>query len=176
MADESMKGSNSPGKLAFPNVSGALFRLTDAQITSGLVASRMSRRLRMVLPVHRVQEAEVQRIVNFLQPGTYIRPHKHPLAHASESIVLLQGSIRFFTFNDRGEVVTDHKLRATPVPDVADIEPGVWHSFLVLEKDTILFECKKGPYNAETDKVFASWAPEEGSESAAIWMKEIGGI
>lgn len=115
----------------------------------------------------------MQRLINFLQPGTYIRPHKHPMPHATESIVLLQGSIRFFTFDGSGEVLTDNTLSSKPIPDVIDIEPDTWHSFLVLETDTIIFECKKGPYDAETDKEFASWAPEEGDNEAIEFMENL---
>ena len=77
-------------KLAFDNPSGDLFTLNDAQIEQGLRASRESNRLRIILPIHRRQDAEVQRLVNFLQPGSYIRPHKHTMPHASESIVMGQ--------------------------------------------------------------------------------------
>lgn len=157
-------------KLAFDNISGDLFTLSEEMIEDGLRASRESERKRIILPIHRKQEAEVQRMINFLQPGTYIRPHKHPLQHASESLVILNGSIRFYTFDDSGSVLSAHLLQSEPFPGVLDIEPGVWHSFTVLEKDTILFECKKGPYNAEADKTFASWAPDEESEEVLEWM------
>jgi cupin fold WbuC family metalloprotein len=159
--------------LAFDNPQGSFFRLEPDMMKQGLQASKESPRLRMILPIHRKQEAEVQRLINFLQPGTYIRPHKHPLPHATESIVLLSGSIRFFTFNDHGSILTDHLLKHSEAPQIIDIEPGTWHSFLVVEPDTILFECKKGPYNAKTDKEFAGWAPEEGSESVHRWMKSL---
>ena len=161
--------------LAFPNVQGNLFTLSDEEFEKGLKASRESPRLRMILPVHRKQEAEVQRLVNFLQPGTYIRPHLHPRPHASESIVILQGAVRFFTFDDDGKKLTDHILKSSPIPSVLDIEPDVWHTFLVLEPDTVLFECKKGPYDKQADKTFAEWAPEEGSENADEWMKRLSG-
>lgn len=160
-------------KTAFQNPSGDLFHLTEVQIESGLTASRKSKRKRMILPIHRQQEAEVQRLINFLQPGTYIRPHKHPMPYATESIVLLQGSIRFFTFDGSGEILTDNELSSKPIPDVIDIEPDTWHTFLVLEPDTIIFECKKGPYDVDTDKEFASWAPEEGDDKATEFMKNL---
>lgn len=160
-------------KLAFENPDGDLFQLSGEMIENGLKASRESERKRMILPIHRRQEAEVQRLVNFLQPETYIRPHKHPLNHATESIILLKGSIRFFTFDDDGEVLTEQVVSSTPIPGVLDMEPNVWHSFLVLEKDTILFECKKGPYNAETDKKFAEWSPSEGDQIVENWMQRL---
>lgn len=148
-------------KLAFDNVTGPLFELSEEWIQNGIEASRKSPRKRIILPIHREQDALVQRMINFLQPGTYIRPHKHPLPHATESLVLLKGSIRFFTFDDDGNIESDQVVSAEPLPGVLDIEPNTWHSFKVLEPDTVLFECKRGPYDAETDKIFAEWAPEE---------------
>ena len=158
---------------AFDNPSGQIFNLSEEMIDRGLKASRASNRRRIILPIHRKQEANVQRLINFLQPGTYIRPHNHPLAHATESVVLLQGAIRFFTFDDDGNKVSDQVLRSDGIPDLIDIEPKTWHSFLVLAEDTIIFECKKGPYNAQTDKEFASWAPEEDSDDVRTYMQEL---
>jgi hemerythrin-like domain-containing protein len=40
-----------------------------------------------------------------------------------------------------------------------------------LEENTILFECKKGPYDVETDKIFAEWSPNEGSENVEEWIE-----
>lgn len=158
-------------KLAFENISGPIFNLTEEGVKQGVRASRESDRRRIILPIHRQQDSEVQRMINFLQPDTYIRPHKHPMNHATESLVLIQGSILFFTYDDSGEIESKHRIDSKPLPGVLDIEPGVWHSFKVLEPDTLLFECKRGPYDAETDKVFASWAPEEGSDEALNWLK-----
>ncbi len=158
-------------KLAFDNPSGSYFQLSQNQIEEGLEASRNSPRKRMILPIHRVQEAEVQRLINFLQPGTYIRPHRHPLDHATESIVVMKGSIRFFTLDESGSVLTDNLLKSEPIPSVVDIEPNIWHTFIVLEENTILFECKKGPYNAETDKEFANWSLDESETNAFEQLK-----
>lgn len=160
-------------KLAFENFSGDLFQLSEEVIEHGLRESQKSDRKRIILPIHREQNAEVQRMINFLQPGTYIRPHKHPLEHATESLVLIRGGIRFYTFTEDGTVITKNEIHSKPLPGVIDIEPEVWHSFIVLKKDTILFECKKGPYNAETDKVFAEWSPEEGSDDVEEWVNQL---
>ena len=156
-------------KLAFENVTEPIFTLTDELIQQGIRASKESERRRIILPIHREQESEVQRMINFLQPDTYIRPHKHPLNHATESLVMIQGSILFFIYSDTGEIDSELRIDSKPIPGVIDIEPGIWHSFKVLESDTLLFECKRGPYDAETDKIFAPWAPEEGSKEADSW-------
>lgn len=156
---------------AFPNAEGDLFLLSEEMVERGIEASRRSERKRIILPIHRKQEAEVQRLVNFLQPGTYIRPHLHPLLHATESLVVMKGAIRLFTFDDSGRTISDNRISSVPFPGVADIEPRIWHTFLVLDEDTVLFECKKGPYSASEDKVFAEWAPEEESPETIGFME-----
>ena len=125
----------------------------------------------MILPVHRQQEALVQRMFNFLQPGTYIRPHLHPRPFASESLVMLQGSVGFLRFDEKGSVIESFVLDSTPGANVIDFEPQLWHSFVVLEPDTVLFEVKRGPYDITEDKTFADWAPEEFTPEAEAYLK-----
>jgi cupin fold WbuC family metalloprotein len=155
---------------AFENISGDQFVLSPEVMKMGIKGSRTSKRKRIILPIHRTQDARVQRMLNFLQPGTYIRPHMHPLDHATESLVLIQGSICFYIFSPEGDVQTSKILRAGSVNSVADIQPRIWHSFTVLEEDTVLFECKLGPYNETKDKIFATWAPAENSEGVKKWL------
>lgn len=157
-------------KQALANISGDWFTLDDDMLQEGLEASRQSPRQRMILPVHRYQESPVQRMLNFLQPETYIRPHMHPRDGAVESICVLQGSLRFFVFDETGTVKFDTFLEAS---GVIDIEPRVWHNFVVLSTDTIIFETKMGPYDAEMDKEFAMWAPGENSDEAKAWVEQL---
>ncbi|MCH8494557.1 MAG: WbuC family cupin fold metalloprotein [Balneolales bacterium] len=148
-------------KLAFENISGSVFNLDENQLEDGLSASRNSPRKRFILPIHRTQNATVQRMINFMQPGTYIRPHLHPRAHACESIVVFKGAIRFKVYDENGRILQKFIARAGTASAVLDIEPNVWHGFDVLEPDTVLFESKMGPYDVELDKIFAPWAPKE---------------
>ena len=159
-------------KKAFDNISGTLFIPDENTLEKGIKASRESERKRIILPLHRRQDAKVQRMLNFLQPDTYIRPHMHPRNQAVESIVVHKGAIRFFIFDDQGSIVEDRKLDSENA-FLADIEPLTWHSFVVLEKDTILFESKMGPYDADLDKIFAEWSPEEGTDEAHSWIKNL---
>lgn len=156
--------------LAFPNPSGPLFELTDAMMAEGIAASRASARRRIILPIHRTQPAPVQRMLNFLQPGTYVKPHIHPGDGASESVVLLAGAIRYVLFDGAGTLTHTFVAKAGTASAVLDMEPDVWHSFIVLEPDTVIFECKKGPYSAMSDKDFAPWAPDEGTAEAEAWV------
>lgn len=155
---------------ALPNVSGPWFCPDRKMLEKGIKESRNSRRRRMILPIHRNQDSKVQRMLNFLQPGTYIRPHQHPRPEAVESICLIQGGIRFFVFDDTGKIIFRANLKSDGDQKLMDIEPLVWHTFVVTEPDTIIFETKMGPYDAIRDKVFAEWAPPEDDPDAAKWL------
>jgi cupin fold WbuC family metalloprotein len=156
---------------AFPNFSGPLFELTADLMSEGFAASRASARKRIIFPIHRTQDAQVQRMLNFMQPGTYVKPHIHRGAGASESVVLITGALQYFIFNAEGRVIRTFRAVAGTPSAVIDMEPDVWHSFLVLEPDTVIFECKKGPYEALSDKDFAAWAPDEGTAEADEWIR-----
>lgn len=155
---------------SLPNIQEDFFKINSALWKKGIRESQLSARKRIILPIHRKQEAAVQRMLNFLQPGTYIRPHKHPLEGATESLVILQGRIRFYVFDDNGKIKWSEIIEQGTYRSVMDIEPDIWHTFLVLDSDTVLFECKQGPYDPETDKIFAEWAPEEGSGEVEDWI------
>lgn len=160
-------------KLALDNIKGKVFNLDLNIIEEGLKVSRKSKRKRIILPIHREQNSGVQRMLNFLQPGTYIRPHKHPLKHATESIIVIQGALRYFVFDGSGNITHEYRLSSEVTDCVMDIEPNVWHSFVVLQRDTIIFESKIGPYNILTDKEFARWSPEEGSAESHVFMEKL---
>jgi cupin fold WbuC family metalloprotein len=129
------------------------------------VESRENPRRRVMFCFSR-HEDNVQRMINVMQPGACPRPHWHPRAGCKESVVVLRGSIGLFLFDPEDGAVTD-ALRLDPVScPVADIPSGAWHTFLPLEADTAVFETKSGPWDAATDKEFASWAPEEDAPEA----------
>jgi len=156
---------------ALPNPIEDVFALNEVILSKGKSASRKSSRLRMIQPVQRTQTAKVQRLLNFLQPGTYIRPHCHPLEQATESVCLLNGHLEVLIFNPEGSIHTRHHL--TPTSSLIDIEPRVWHGMIVHEPDTVIFEVKKGPYNPATDKEFASWSTEEDSPEVKDFLARL---
>ncbi|MGD1978696.1 MAG: WbuC family cupin fold metalloprotein [Akkermansiaceae bacterium] len=156
---------------ALPNPEGSVFLPDESLFQKGREESRKSPRLRMIQPLQRDQESRVQRLLNFLQPGTYIRPHCHPLPHATESVCVLAGQLELLIFEPNGEILERHHL--TPERPLVDLEPGVWHGMIVHQPDTIIFEVKQGPYDPSTDKEFASWAPAEDSDEVAAYLAKL---
>lgn len=115
------------------------------------------------------------RMVNTLQPGSYVRPHRHLSPAKSESFVLLTGSLGHVVFADDGSfgrddcVLLDRERGAWAI----DIRPGVWHAIFALVPDTAVFEIKPGPYLPMGDKDFAPFAPAEGEAAAAGYLQAL---
>jgi cupin fold WbuC family metalloprotein len=150
--------------LALPSPKPPYFCLQDhvALWDEGIATSRVHSRHRIMWPLQRHAGDTVQRLLNFIQPAAYFRPHRHPTAHATELIYLLQGALSVFIFNDNGNILRHTRLSTTsPLTALVDIDAGLWHTILAHDPDTVILEIKKGPYDAATDKIFAPWAPEE---------------
>ena len=105
-----------------------------------------------------------------LQPDTYIPPHRHLSADKAEALLVLKGRLGLLIFNDAGEVLDKRVLEAGGECVGVDLPPGVFHALVVLEADSILFECKAGPYKPVGEGEQASWAPREGEPGVAEYQ------
>ena len=113
-------------------------------------------------------------MLNFLQRGSYPRPHYHPAPESIENIVILKGAAGFVVFDEHGAVLAAHRLEAgNSTGCLIDIEQGLWHTLVPLADDTVILEIKRGPYCASTDKKFAPWAPEEAAPEAPAYLHRL---
>ncbi|MEN0051933.1 MAG: WbuC family cupin fold metalloprotein [Bacteroidota bacterium] len=164
---------NSAFSLALPPIKTPLTLITEAQIEALLERSRLSPRKRMILPFHKSDNVLLHRMLNAIQPQSYIPPHRHVTSQKSESIILLRGAICYFTFDESGNILEKYHLKAGTLRFGVDTEPSIFHSFIALEEDTVIYEVKNGPYVRETDKDFPEWSPTEGSEEATNYIKQL---
>ena len=134
--------------------------------------ARQSPRLRMNHNLHELED-RVQRMLNAIEPGSYIRPHRHLDPDKTELFLILKGIGAVITFSDTGEtkdiVIMGKRYGTMGV----EIPPGVWHTVVSLESGTVFMEIKDGPYTASTDKDFAPWAPNPEDEEAKVYLKEL---
>lgn len=159
--------------LALSGPEGDTVLLDAVLLERGLQASRTSPRRRMMMPLHRRMEG-VQRLVNFLQPRSYIRAHRHPQPEHSECIAVVQGAAGVIEYAPDGAVRRCWRLEAgRPEALVVDIDAGVWHGLVALVPDTVVLEIKRGPYDAARDKEFPEWSAPEGSEGAAAELARL---
>lgn len=103
-----------------------------------------SERLRMNHNFHPAPESKSQRLLNALEPGTQVPIHKHD--NTAETYILLKGRLRV-DFYDANNNITESVILDPLAGNYGlDIPAGQLHSLEVLEHDTVIFECKDGPY------------------------------
>jgi cupin fold WbuC family metalloprotein len=158
---------------ALPAPDGDVNRIDSALLDRVAEMARKSPRGRIIMPFHKRDDEGLQRMLNALQPYSYVTPHRHIDPPKAESVVALRGSVGFVTFSDSGEPQECDVLAVgTPLVGI-DVEAGLYHTFFALKPDTVVFEAKPGPYYALSDKAFAPWAPREGGEGAREYLERL---
>ena len=111
------------------------------------------------------------RLINAMQPGSYVRPHRHNDPNKDESIVALQGRFGYLSFDDTGNVLEALELAAGGPVYGVDIPHGTTHTLLALEPNSVFFEAKAGPFAPLGIDEIAAWSPAEGAaEAMALWQ------
>lgn len=135
-----------------------------------LALSRESPRKRVIQRIHKSQDEGAHRMFNAMQPGTYIAPHRHLSQKKGETFIVVSGSLLFLEFTDDGELKEHTLLQPGTEAFGIDVAPHVYHSFIVLKPDTLIFEVKEGPLDEAGDKDVPTWAPHEGTEEAEPYL------
>jgi cupin fold WbuC family metalloprotein len=139
-------------------------------IRSVLEQARNSPRRRMNFNFHPSLDDNPHRFLNVMLAGTYVAPHRHREPPKAEAFVVLEGELAVFRFDDSGAILAVHKLSPASGVYGIDLEPGAWHTLVVLSEHAVVYEVKPGPYSAATDKEFAPWAPQEGDPAAGAYL------
>lgn len=124
-------------------------------------------RLRTHHMLHPQLSDPVQRLAVAMEPGTYIRPHRHP--QTWELLIPLRGRFVVLQFDHQGVVTQRTLLGATT--KVLEIPALAWHAVLSVDPGGVIFEVKQGPYQPLKPDDCLLWAPEEGGEGMEALMR-----
>ena len=141
------------------------------QKTSDL--AKVSPRKRMNYNFHPQLDDLLQRMLNAMEPGTYIQPHKHENPDKTEVFYCLRGRFAVVEYNEEGEIVDHIVLDFSKGNYACEIPPRTWHSIVSLEPGSVAYEVKNGPYVPLNDKNFASWSPREGEEGCKAFLQSV---
>ena len=103
-----------------------------------------SPRLRKNFNFHLSLDEKCHRFLNAVEPGTEVPIHKHPTK--DETFVILRGKVRVTTHNDDGSIIDDVVLCNEEGRYGVNIPKGVWHTIEPLKPNSVIFECKEGPF------------------------------
>lgn len=148
-------------------------KITQQVLTEVSEKAKQSPRLRMNLNYHEDLNDSLQRLLNAMEPGTYIRPHKHENPDKREMFFILQGKAAVIEFDAHGNI-TDHCILSINEGNYGiEIAPKIFHTVIALEKNTVVIEIKDGPYAPINDKAFASWSPAENTAEVAPFLLQL---
>jgi len=131
-------------------------------------------RLRKNHNFHASDDYPCNRLLNAIEPGSYVRPHCHADAGKDETLVVLRGRIGVLEFDASGAVTGSAVLRPGGEAMGVDVPHGTFHSVLALAPGTVFLEAKAGPYAPLRSCELPPWAPEEGSADVPryyAWMR-----
>ncbi|MCK9285802.1 MAG: WbuC family cupin fold metalloprotein [Rhodocyclaceae bacterium] len=148
-----------------------MIRLIDRallnEVSGEAVASPRRRKNRNF---HPSDDFVAHRLLNAIEPGSYIAPHRHNDPHKDETMVVLRGRLGLVEFDAAGAVLRTTELAAGGEALGCDIPHGTWHTTLALEPGTVFLEAKAGPYLPLTADERAGWAPAEGAAEATPYL------
>lgn len=150
-----------------------MIHITQQLLNAVTAEAEKSTRLRKNYNFHKELSDSLQRLLNAMEPGTYVQPHKHENPDKREVFIILSGRVLVVEFNDQGQII-DHVILDRDKGNYGvEIAHGQWHSLISLERGTIVYEIKDGPYRKIDDKNFADWAPAEGDPHADAFNQNI---
>lgn len=147
--------------------------ITRALFDEVETAASASPRRRMNHNFHTGPGDNPHRMLNALLRGTYVRPHRHTSPPKSEAFLPLTGAVGIVCFDDAGAVQGHYRLDSDGPVRGIDLAPGVWHTVIALTDVSVCYEVKPGPWEPATDKDFASWAPSEGAQEVAAYLRSL---
>ena len=122
-----------------------MIKIIDKQLLDDVSRlAQKSDKLRMNYNFHQSLEDKCHRFLNAVEPGTVVPIHKHPTK--DETFVLLRGKVKVTIHNDDGIIIESVVLCPTEGQYGVNIPKGVWHTLEAMETNSVIFECKEGPF------------------------------
>ena len=146
----------------------------DAQLIGSLNRkARESARKRINYNFHDGPSDPLQRMLNAMEPGTYLQPHKHEHPDKREVFLALTGRFVVIQFHDDGRVAGHMILDPAETAFAAEVAARTYHPLISLAPGSVIYELKDGPYDPADDKHFAPWAPREGEAGTAEYLEQL---
>ena len=144
--------------------------ISDVLLANLSTEARQAPRRRRNFNFHTDDTAPCQRLLNAIEPGSYIAPHRHLDSTKDETLVLLRGRLGLILFDESGNVTAHEVLDTTGARIGVTIAAGTFHTLVALEPESVFFEAKAGPYRPLAEEERATWAPAEGEPAAAAYL------
>jgi cupin fold WbuC family metalloprotein len=118
--------------------------------------------------LHPQLDDPIQRLCIAMEPGTYVRPHRHMQPETWEILLILSGAVALLIFDESGRVLERIELAAGGEVTAVEIPSNTWHAVASLKTGTVVFEVKQGPYAPISEVNYAPWSPADGVQAESL--------
>jgi cupin fold WbuC family metalloprotein len=122
---------------------------------------------------HSADTDPCHRLLNAIEPDSYVPPHRHAGTDQDETILAVRGRLGMVFFDGDGNVSGKALIEPGGDAVAVNIPHGVFHSVVALTGGSVFFEAKAGPYRPLTPEERAPWAPAEGAPEAAAYLEKL---
>lgn len=143
-------------------------RIDRTLLTTLSTQAAAAPRLRAHHNLHPQLDDPVQRLCIAMEPGTYVRPHRHMQPETWEILLILSGAVALLVFDDGGRVLERIELAAGGEVTAVEIPANTWHAVASLKAGTVVFEVKQGPYAPIAEANYAPWSPADGVQAESL--------
>ena len=149
-------------------------KITTQQMLDELCAQAAAApRRRKNMNLHTSAQAPCNRLYNAGEPDTYIQPHCHADPAKDETMIMIRGKMGVIIFDAQGNITETVLLTAGGANQAVTIPSGVFHTSVMLEPSSMIFEAKAGPYAPLQPHEKAAWAPAEGTPAASALLAKL---
>jgi cupin fold WbuC family metalloprotein len=156
---------------------GGSVQVIDAAMLDALTArASASPRLRQHRNLHQSYADPCQRLLNAIEPGSYLRPKRDVTVPRIKLLVALRGRFALVKFDDGGHIVSVIPFAAGGTQNAApavEVAPDCWGTTVSLASGSVLLEVRPGPFDPAHLGDFAPWAPEAGTRAAESYLAEL---
>ena len=136
--------------------------------------AKQAPRLRMNYNFHESLDDPINRLINAMEPDTYLRPHRHKNPDKNEIFLLLRGKAALFLFDDKGNITKQVIFDPKNGIYGGEIPCDVWHTLIVLESGSVVYEVKQGPFAPLSPENMAPWSPvAEDTENVKLFLEKL---
>ena len=144
--------------------------ITQDIVNQTIQGAKTTARKRLHRNFHSSYDEPIQRLLNAIEPYSYIQPHKHENPDKLEIFMVIRGRFLVLIFDETGRITHHSLLDASNGNYGIEIHPGTYHLITSLVKGSVAYEVKDGPYDETADKSWAPWAPPEGSKETREYL------
>jgi cupin fold WbuC family metalloprotein len=136
----------------------------DIEVLRQAVRKTPKRRVR--INAHPGSDDELHEMIIALEPGSYIRPHKHP--GKSEAFHIIEGQVDIVVFSEAGEVerIVSLAAKGGRHPFYYRMSTPHFHTLIIRSDLLVVHEITNGPF-LPTGTIYAAFAPEESDTARA---------